>query len=249
MRLIRRYRFVLSEISILVLCLGGAGFLSSCGGKMVCSFPEPEPYPSIYSELTLEGHRVVTVEQIAASLPAEPIEVGFDVDDTVLFSSPGFYYGYTNAEGPAGTNRYGEDFLDSDNVFWTDLNTDLDKFSIPKPSAREVIAMHKARGDTIYFITARPCPSGDPAPLTERLNRVFGLDNEHPVVFTGKDPKATAIRERGIDLFYGDSDGDIEDALAADARAIRFIRSRLSTNPSPTSPGSFGEEVLLHSEN
>jgi acid phosphatase (class B) len=232
-----------------VFSLFFTAFLCSCGGKMVCHIPEVDPYPSVYSELALEGHRIVTVEDIAASLPLEPIEVGFDVDDTVLFSSPGFYYGYTNREGPGGTNRYGENFLDSGNQFWTDLNTDLDRFSIPKPVAMEVIEMHKARRDTIYFITARPCPSGNPAPLTERLNRVFGLENEHPVVFTGKDPKAAAIRERGIDLFYGDSDGDIEDALEAGARAVRFVRSSLSTNPSPTSPGAFGEEILLDSEN
>jgi len=240
----RLYRFTFPLVAFSLAYL-----LSSCARVVVTRSPEPGLYPSVYAELARTGSRIVTIEDIASSLPAEPIEVGFDVDDTVLFSSPGFYYGYTNTDGPGGTNRYGENFLADDNPFWTDLNAELDKFSIPKPIAREIIDLHKARGDTIYFVTARPCPSGDPAPLTERLNRVFGLDNEHPVDFTAKGAKVDAIRERGIDLFYGDSDGDIRDALQADARAVRFIRSGLSTNGSATSPGGFGEEILLGSEN
>ena len=38
--------------------------------------------------------RWVTVEEIAQSLENQPpMNVGFDIDDTILFSSPGFYSG------------------------------------------------------------------------------------------------------------------------------------------------------------
>lgn len=35
----------------------------------------------------------ITIAELAASLPAAPINVVFDVDDTVLFTTPGFQWG------------------------------------------------------------------------------------------------------------------------------------------------------------
>src|SRR6516162_10088050 len=37
--------------------------------------------------------RSITLEELARSLPRDPINVVFDVDDTVLFTSPGFQWG------------------------------------------------------------------------------------------------------------------------------------------------------------
>ncbi len=204
--------------------------------------------PSHYEALEAAGCRVITTEELAASFKNEPMAVGFDVDDTVLFSSPGFYYGLTNTDGPNGSNLFGDDPLGQD-AFWNALNTSFDAFSIPKRIAVKLIALHKERGDVIYFVTARPCPDNDPAPLTQRLNRIFELHNRHPVVFTNLGQKTEALRMRNIKVYYGDSDGDIKDAKEAGIRAIRVVRSPLSTNPSATHDGAFGEEVLFNSEN
>ncbi|MBD3161772.1 MAG: acid phosphatase AphA [Candidatus Eisenbacteria bacterium] len=230
-------------LSALVIVTAVAGCGTCPVGKQVAS----DLPPSHYQAIEAAGHDVITIEELATSLPDEPMVVGFDVDDTVLFSSPGFFYAFTNTRGPGGANEFGEDPLDHDE-FWIALNRRLDDFSMPKRIAVELIDLHKERGDEIHFITARPCPSGDPAPLTQRLNELFGLDNEHPVAFTNHEEKTDYIRERRIALYYGDSDGDMRDAKAAGIRAIRVVRSPLSTNPSPNNDGTLGEEVLFDSE-
>ncbi|NCB39367.1 MAG: class B acid phosphatase [Erysipelotrichia bacterium] len=187
-----------------------------------------------------------TVDEIEASLPAEPVTVGFDVDDTVLFSSPGFYYAFSNTDGPNKTNKYGPKPLSSD-LFWKDMSCDFDRFSMPKSSAREVIEMHKKRGDKIYFITARPPVKGEI--LTRELHREFKLEGQPSAVFSGKTSKAVFIKKYGLSLFYGDSDSDISEAHDAGIRAIRFLRSPISTNKSKYNPGKHGEIVLQNSEN
>jgi acid phosphatase (class B) len=187
-----------------------------------------------------------TVEEIANSLPASPVAVGFDVDDTVLFSSPGFYYAFSNTDGPDGSNKYGPRPLSSD-LFWKDMSCDFDRFSMPKESAREVIAMHKQRGDKIYFITARPPVKGEI--LTSLLHRAFKLEGQPKAIFSGKTSKAVFIKKHDISVFYGDSDSDISEAHDAGVRAIRFLRSPISTNKGKYNPGLHGEVVLRDSEN
>ena len=158
-----------------------------------------------YHGVIAQPYKTITIERIASRLPSRPISVGFDVDETVLFSTPGFYYGLTNNDGPDGTNKYGDDPL-SNPMFWADLNGGFDRFSIPKQSAVKLIEVHKKRGDTIYFITARPGSPGEK--LTTQLNRIFGLSNRHPVMFADDGPKSKKIEELGLAIFYGDSDSD-----------------------------------------
>ena len=192
------------------------------------------------------AYNTINVSEIRNSLPSRPISVGFDVDDTVLFSSPGFYYGKANTDGPNNTNKYGKKFIQSDR-FWSDMNSNFDRFSIPKHSAKAIIDMHKERGDKVYFITARPKTKVEI--LTKILNRTFGLKNRHPVIFSGKITKGRYIRQKNIRLFYGDSDSDIREAHDVGVRAIRFMRSPLSTNLWKYNPGKYGESVLENSEN
>ena len=187
-----------------------------------------------------------TVEEIAASLPEKPVSVGFDVDDTVLFSSPGFYYAFSNTDGPNGTNKYGPKPLSSD-LFWKDMSCDFDRFSMPKEAARDIIEMHKKRGDKIYFITARPEVKGEI--LTGLLHREFKLEGQPAAIFSGRTSKGVFIKKHGISLYYGDSDSDISEAHEVGVRAIRFLRSPISTNKTKYNPGMHGEVVVRDSEN
>lgn len=185
----------------------------------------------------------VTVNDIAASLEGKnPMNVGFDVDDTVLFSSPGFYYG----KQKYSPNSH--DFLKQES-FWEELNNGLDVYSIPKESARKIIDMHKKRGDTIFFITARPETKTEK--VTEILAKVFSLENPQPVIFTGfkkgENHKVKPILENKIQIYYGDSDGDIEAALEAKIRGIRIIRAGNSTHKPLPKNGALGEEVVVNS--
>jgi len=185
--------------------------------------------------------KAVSVAEIAAGLPKEPIVAGFDVDDTVLFSSPGYYYGATNRDGPDGTNVFGAKPF-SGQAFWDALNNRLDAFSLPLETGRELIEMHKRRGDVILFITARRGSTGET--LTGRLNRVFGLLNAYPVIFTGGASKAPFMRAKDVFIYYGDADGDMKSAAEAGVRAVRVPRPAISTDSRPTHPGAFGEEIL-----
>ncbi|MBU1107689.1 MAG: acid phosphatase AphA [Candidatus Riflebacteria bacterium] len=192
------------------------------------------------------AYSTISVDEIALSLPHQPISIGMDVDDTVLFSSPGFQYAFNNTDGPNGTNKYGERPLSNDQ-FWSDMSCQFDKFSIPKESARRIIDMHKERGDKVYFITARPQVNGEI--LTSILNKLFKLDGQPAAIFSGKTSKAVFIKKHNISLFYGDSDSDISEAHEAEIRAIRFMRSPLSNNKGRYNPGKDGEFVLENSEN
>ncbi|PKL51301.1 MAG: class B acid phosphatase [Candidatus Riflebacteria bacterium HGW-Riflebacteria-2] len=192
------------------------------------------------------AYLTTSVEEIAASLPARPIAIGLDVDDTVLFSSPGFQYAFSNTDGPDGTNKYGNRPLSNDQ-FWSDLSCQFDKFSIPKESARKIIELHRDRGDKIYFITARPPVKGEI--LTSILHREFKLENQPKAIFSGRISKAEFIKKHGLAIYYGDSDSDISEAHDAGVRAIRFMRSPLSNNKGKYNPGKHGEIVLENSEN
>ncbi|MBP5469093.1 MAG: acid phosphatase AphA [Candidatus Riflebacteria bacterium] len=193
-----------------------------------------------------DAYYTISVEDIEKSLPAEPIAIGLDVDDTALFSSPGFYYAFNNTDGPNGENIYGPKPL-SNMKFWDDQCTKFDKLSIPKASAKRLIDMHKKRGDKIFFITARPeAPKNEV--LTELLHKAFGLGPEQPkAIFTGYKSKAIFIKKNNVKVYYGDSDSDITEAWDAGIRAIRFLRSPLSTNKGKYHPGKYGEAVLENS--
>lgn len=188
----------------------------------------------------------VTVDEIKVSLPTRPIVVGFDIDDTVLFSSPGFNYGLQNHDGPGGENLYGDDPLHS-KKFWNDMNGGFDKFSLPKKSGRDLVQMHYKRGDKVVFITARN--SSERSIVPQILTQSFGI-REPEVIFTSEVSKTEFMREKGVSIYYGDADSDMKQAKEAKARPIRVIRSSLSTNnASADNIGAFGEEVVIHSEN
>lgn len=198
----------------------------------------------------------VSLTELARSLPVEPINVVFDVDDTVLFTSPGFQWG-TRTYGArivsAGVSVREEDLASEDErrqyrEFWTRMNNDLDQYSVKKWIASELISLHKARGDRIYFVTKRIFTGSER--LSETLRREFGLPADSPaVIFTSRQAKTAAFRSIKAQLSYGDSDGDIRDSIQAGARPVRVLRSPASVNHEPAHNGAFGEEVLLHSEN
>ena len=68
----------------------------------------------------------VSVAQIENSLLGrQPFAVGFDIDDTVLFSSPGFWRGQK-------TFSPGSDAYLKNPEFWEKMNNGWDEFSMPK---------------------------------------------------------------------------------------------------------------------
>ena len=57
--------------------------------------------------------------------------------------------------------------------FWNEVNAGCDQYSIPKQIAVDLINMHQARGDQIYFITGRT--AGDKDGVTPVLQKAFNI--------------------------------------------------------------------------
>ena len=187
----------------------------------------------------------ISVDQLKKELEGKaPMNISFDIDETVLFSSPCFYH---------GQQKYSpgkQDYLKNQD-FWNEVNAGCDTYSIPKQIAVDLINMHQERGDQIYFITGRT--AGDKDGVTPVLQKAFNIKNMHPVEFMGgrdrttKYNKTPGIIEHKVTIHYGDSDDDILAAKEAGVRGIRLMRAANSTyQPMPTL-GGYGEEVLINS--
>ncbi|KIS43431.1 acid phosphatase AphA [Kosakonia radicincitans] len=188
----------------------------------------------------------VSVAQIESSLVERPpMSVGFDIDDTVLFSSPGFW------RGKKTWSPESDDYLHNP-AFWEKMNNGWDAFSIPKEVARQLIAMHVKRGDSIFFITGRSQTKTETVTKTLQEDFLIPAANMNPVIFAGDQPeqntKVQWLKEKQIRIFYGDSDNDIAAARASEARPIRILRAANSTYKPLPQAGAMGEEVIVDSE-
>lgn len=163
--------------------------------------------------------------------PLQSINVGFDVDDTLLFSTPAF-----KKATESGAAEYSEEW-------WTIVNKSDEGNSIVKKVAEKILNEHKQKGDGIFAITARDKAGSDV--LKGYLNKTFGLKKEH-IFCTHR--KTEKIKELNIKIFYGDSDSDITAAQEAGAKGIRILRSSKSSYKGKYHPGEFGEEIIPNSE-
>lgn len=164
---------------------------------------------------------------------------GFDIDDTLLFSTPAFDV------GQASPHAYDTE------PFWTLVNGSDRGNSQVKSSTRSIVARYQQRGIEIYAITARSGFGGDG--LRAFLSEELGIPMSH--VFFEPDGKAERIRSLGLDVYFGDSDSDIEDAMEAGVQAVRVQRSPESSYRNKDGslrkyqPGRYGEVVVADSEN
>lgn len=198
-----------------------------------------------------EKLKYVTAETIINSLPKSPINVGFDIDDTILFSSPCFYKLSRDFSKAHNIQFQSEDALwhqiKDDKEFWNKLAT-CDDYSLPKNRVIALLRLHQRRGDNIFFITARAAPEPQYADfLNNYLIEIIGnANNLQPVIYA--ENKVPPIKNNNITLYYGDSDTDIDDAQKAGAKAIRVLRASNSTRKDGYSLGKYNESVLSDSE-
>jgi len=231
------------------LALGAVCVLLSLNQNALAKEANPAPlYPGVNVAQLAQQSPVhwVSVAQIENSLVGRPpIAVGFDIDDTVLFSSPGFYRG--QKEFSPGK----EDYLKNPQ-FWEKMNNGWDDFSMPKEVAKQLIDMHLKRGDSIYFVTGRSQTKTETVTKTLQDDFQIPQDKVNPVIFAGDKPgqntKTQWLKDKQIKIFYGDSDGDITAAQAVSARGIRVLRASNSSYKPLPQAGVFGEEVVVNSE-
>jgi acid phosphatase (class B) len=193
--------------------------------------------------------------------------VGFDIDDTLLFTTPTFARGFATGGTPGPT----------DITFWTQTNgcdagcpaatitlpdgttkqLPANVASTVKAKALELVDYHRACGQEVYAITARPDINGDP--LRDYLVAELGFDRDHIFFEPDLDQPGNAagktdrIQSLALDVFYGDSDSDITDARKVPGvLPIRFQRSPRSSNRkdgrlNKYHPGYYGEAIVAGS--
>lgn len=198
----------------------------------------------------------VSVDDIRKSLEGQgPMNVSFDVDDTLVYSSSYFQYGMDHFQ-IEGDER-GEISYLFNQKFWDFVAEQGEEFSVPKKSAYDLIHMHLDRGDKIFFITGRTKHSKDEnytsTKTSKTLQRFFKLPEEVFLNYTADTPqgdfkydKSFYIKEHKVSLHYGDSDDDILAARECGIRGIRVQRAYNSTNKQKMN-GGYGEEVLVNS--
>ncbi len=208
------------------------------------------------NEPTQKPVHFVSVEQIKESLKDQgPINVSFDIDDTLVHSSAYFRYGMDHFQIP-GDER-GEISYLFNQEFWDFVAEQGDEFSIPKQSAYDLIHMHLERGDHIFFITGRTKHSknenGVSTKTSKTLQRFFDLPEEVFIDYTADTPqegyeydKSYYIKKHDVSIHYGDSDDDILAARECGIRGIRVQRAYNSTNKQKMN-GGYDEEVLINS--
>jgi len=155
-------------------------------------------------------------------------EVGFDLDDTLVFSSPAFQQAFEKDVEPFSRE------------FWSVVNASDAEHSCIKPSVKKLLEKHQRKGREIYVITAREPHNTEPARTF--VHRTFGIPRDH--LFFEPDGKTRRFKKLGIDIYYGDSNSDITDAQAADIKSVRIQRSPKSNYQKKYDPGRFGEKVL-----
>jgi acid phosphatase (class B) len=166
--------------------------------------------------------------------PTHHQHIGFDIDDTILFSTPCFI----EAKRYAKANN----IKPFSPPFWSYLNTLDHTHSKRLPHTIKLLKAHQALGHTIYLITARPHTESET--LSTYLSTLLGIPSTH--VFFAK-PKTKLIRHLNLTYYYGDSDTDISDAIKAGAIGIRVPRSPSSDyGTRKYKPGRYDELILTH---
>lgn len=158
--------------------------------------------------------------------------VGFDVDDTLLFSTPAFKKGFQSDTRPFSPE------------FWEVVNKSDRGNSIVKKKTQKILIEYQQKGDEIFVITARHPDGGES--LKEFLNETFNILKEN--IYFETSGKTLRMRQLKLDIFYGDADSDITAAQDANVKAYRIQRSTASSYQKKYNPGKYGEEVIPDSE-
>ncbi len=149
------------------------------------------------------------------------LKVGFDIDDTTLYSERAFVVAPKTESG-------------STDYSW--INTHDNEYSLFIDPVVTLIHYFRAHGHEVFFITARPGVNGNNVGdfLAKNLN--FDVKVDSNLFFSPKEnvdnfrytTKHRIMKKLGIDIYYGDSDTDMIAAIKADVHPVRIVRSDAS---------------------
>ena len=153
------------------------------------------------------------------------LKVGFDIDDTILFSRDNFLKAPHMSDDP-------------DHVDFGWVNTHDSLYSVTIQPIADLIKYLRAGGHKVYFITARPGINGEAVgrylshelgfPVILNENLFFSAKRKDPVSGHRFTTKHERISKLGLHIFYGDSDTDMIAASIAGIRGVRVVRDARS---------------------
>ena len=149
------------------------------------------------------------------------LNVGFDIDDTVLFSRDVFLNLPEDKRNP---------------VDWGWINSNDKNYSLLMTPTVDLIHFFHKNGHNIFFITARSKPKGKNLAnfLTDKLmfpvevNKNLFFSPRETIKGTRYTTKQRTMKRLRLDLFYGDADTDMIAALKAGVHPVRVVRHKAS---------------------
>ena len=149
------------------------------------------------------------------------LNVGFDIDDTVLFSRDVFLNLPEDKRNPTD---------------WGWINSHDKDYSLLMTPTIDLIHFFHKNGHNIFFITARSKPKGKNLAnfLTDKL--MFHVEVNKNLFFSPKETikgtryttKQRTMKRLRLDIFYGDADTDMIAALKAGVHPVRVVRHKAS---------------------
>ena len=149
------------------------------------------------------------------------LNVGFDVDDTILFSRDVFL-------------SLPDDKRDPVDYGW--INSHDKEFSLFITPTVELINYFHTNGHKVFFITARPGTKGnilaeflsDELGFSVRINKSLFFSPKETIKGKRYTTKHRLMKRLKLDLFYGDADTDMIAALKAGVHPVRVVRHETS---------------------
>ena len=149
------------------------------------------------------------------------LNVGFDVDDTILFSRDVFL-------------SLPDDKRDPVDYGW--INSHDEDFSLFITPTVELINYFHTNGHNVFFLTARPGTKGnilaeflaDELGFSVRVNKYLFFSPKETIKGKRYTTKHRLMKRLKLDLFYGDADTDMIAALKAGVHPVRVVRHETS---------------------
>jgi len=163
---------------------------------------------------------IIIISSISFSQTGK-LRVGFDIDDTTLYSARAFVVAPKTESGKTDYS-------------W--INTHDKEYSLLIDPVITLINYFRAHGHEVFFITARPGSNGDSVAVFLSKNLNFDVKVDSNLFFSPKEyvngfkytTKHRKMNELDLDIYYGDSDTDIIAAIKADVHPVRIVRSNAS---------------------
>lgn len=155
--------------------------------------------------------------------------VGFALDDVIVTTAA-----LIQAAKSTGLTN------DSD-AWWAFVNQNDGRYSRLKKKTLEIIRNEIGK-NSIIFVVISGRRNVEGKALASWIESVTGIPAGN--VFFEKGNKAARMVDLRLDVFYGATDQDMEEALASGVKPVRILRAADSLDTRKATPGAYLEEIV-----